>query len=570
MMNNTIYPLFLICIELYLIYRLVHTYKNHTEDTPKDAFDFPNNDWIKTTYNDTPFIGYVVGRAYLENHTPFLIAKGIIGDSKKGYVFFFGDIDAHETNFDVLDISHKYEYLKDESIPLDNIYYPEEDFVRLEDEQALHEAMGQIKVLQSINMDKVESGEYSYHIEDIDDTPTIEKTNNTLWDIPNIIKEELFRKISWYYILAFFIILILSAKYRIFPDIMRLDHPVHFFNMAMYGSSIFVVLYFLIYTLYKKDYWSIIYMGMIGFIFNLLVIIPLLINGYYIIFQMLKKPFNYNVKGYYCYYIHYDDYLNEFKSKYGWFDIRTKDNNYWDYVSYLKDTQIIPEYSDRLYDYVEHKTKDMNIDKLGEINKYNCESTPCKIVTPYDVKADLNIVGYEAFGEVIVDKIIPKNQNTSPSFIDEYTSMVIKEKKDYSDDTIFVSIPKQYKYHVGDTIAVFAWMGVAMDINISKIKKIVLTANHDDDIAYNLLKITKNNPIFKKENVSRYLKDFRIYNIHQPIVFFYPIYIIPKNRKGSITVPSKDWEKFNYYYVTYEGDSFDGYINFYKIKQHFK
>jgi len=565
-MNNILLPLFLMGIELYLIYRLIHNYINQTEDAPKETFDFPNSDWIKTTYNNITFIGYIVGKAYIENDTPLLIAKGILGNSKKGYVFFFGDIDAHITNFEMLDTPHKYEYIKNETIPFENIYYPEEDFVRLEDEQAIHEAIGQIKVLQSIDMEKVESGEYSYRIEDINTNPIIEKTHYTLWDIPYILREML-KKVSWYYILAFFILLILSVKYKIFPDIMKLGYSVPFFDIVMYRSSIFIVLYFVIYTLYKKDYWSIIYMGIVGYIFNLLVIVPLLVNGYYVVFQMLKKPFNYNVKGYYCYYIDYNSNTDKFESKYGWFNIRYKDNTFWNYTSYLKVDEPIGEYSDRLYTYIEHQTKDMNIQKHGEINTYNCVSKPCKIVTPYDVKADLNIVGYEAFGKVIIDKIIPKNQETAPSLIDQYTYTEIKKKKDYSDSVIFVAIPIQYQYHMEDTIAVFSWMGVAMDRNISKQKEIVLTSNYDYENSYNLLQLEEDNPIFEKENASRYLRDFQKNHVENTMILMSSIYLIPKGIQASVSILNKDLKKYNYYYVLYENDSFDGLINFYKIKK---
>ena len=106
-----------------------------------------------------------------------------------------------------------------------------------------------------------------------------------------------------------------------------------------------------------------------------------------------------------------------------------------------------------------------------------------------------------------------------------------------------------------------------LKLHISKQKEIVLTSNYDYENSYNLLQLEEDNPIFEKENASRYLRDFQKNHVENTMILMSSIYLIPKGIQASVSILNKDLKKYNYYYVVYENDSFDGLINFYKIKK---
>jgi len=416
-----------------------------------------------------------------------------------------------------------------------------------------------------ISVEGKEERVYTYPVENMGRSTNIKNMYHALLDMPTRVRK-IVQKMPVTYLFGFFIVFILSMQFRLVPDMMSLGNNTPFYKSALYGTFLFVGLYVVLYIWHKKAYWYTLPIGAIGFMFSLFIVVPLLLNGYYIAFELSKKPFSHEVTAYYCYYVEYDTDEHNYTSKYGWFDIKNKDNTAWNYDAYLEAHKPLEKYSETLYDFIEVQTDNKDIEKYADITQKNCEVYPCKIVTPYDVKADLQIVGYEAFGEVLVDEMTVKNKRLQPSFVDSYTVSVIKHKRDYSEDMIIVSIAKEFSYKIGDTIAVLSGMGVAIDRNISEMKKILLSSNYDGDTSYDLLHLSEDNFFLNKEDIPRYLKDFRNNNVRKPLVLLSPLYFIPLKAKGEPSVSEKDLKKYNYYNVLYEGSVFDEKIGFYTIK----
>jgi len=563
--NPIVYSIAIILIYIYLIYRFIDSYNTKPKDSNNLDFSFPSYDWIYHENDGLSFKGSIIGRVFAESEIdnyPMLIAKGIINDDIEGYIYFLSD-KAHKREFNPLKEKSNYLNIKESEFSFDNIFISHNDgFTKVEDEEFHHEMVGQIKLLLEIDeKEDIENGLYHYDIDSYESKPKIRKITDKLWQFPiNFIDYIRGGEFKYIELFSLFILFIFSIRFTIHPDREKLNSIIIDDITVLTYTISASILYFLIYYIFKKDYLKIFYAFIYGFIFGLFILTPITLSTFYIFFTLNKKEVEFNLKGYYSYYITYTD--RSFKSNYGWFDLKYIDDTSWEYGAYFKEKEE-REYANKIYNYIETKPKDAKIINYKKVNKVNCSYTPCRVITPYDIEAKIHIKAYEWLGALYIQKvdIIDSKERASPK--DRYTVYEIKKEKEVILD-IFVA-SKSYDIQVGDVIAILNGSHVAIDKNSTKdsinIKKPKLSQTIDLQIKSDLRDdfIGSN-----KKKIQTFINIMKEAGVEETKIYISPIYTL-KNH-GDIHSDKEVKRDYNLYYILRTGSISDKSVNFYDVK----
>jgi len=549
------------------------------KDKPLDDDIFPKSDYVSFKIGDDSFRGYVMIRGYSDESIPqpILVMKGYFNNSPV-YLYIEGEVEIKEVEFVTIDEDISLKELEVDSSDIIVLIYEYQEnkqkLVKLDNKDDISIAKISIEGMQSI-YNQLEAGklqsnqEYKYDFED----KSIKKIGffHKIISLPYRFYEHLVKNSIGWGFLGFIFATILASIYffEIESDLQSNNNLLHWDIKSLIFVSTYVItlLYFVIYYLYKKDYWGLFVSPIIAVAIGFAINTPIAMALYYMAFELNKKPFEATVLAMQEYEIYF-----AYKS-------HTKHNGNYkgryvlNYINYYN--------SDRQWEYskkmvIKHPQSPYPKDvekELFEGSKKQLEEiqerqgiTKCKdgchFLSPCNRLSIVKLIGEESLGEVsIKDKYFQKSESLCDNISYHEYWKTYASALNHKGIGVMIVAKNDNRFDVGKSFLQMIGTGIASKKNTTVLVVDKVRYTNDKFLSFKKLKEIHE---FNDYKISLYQKEMKLLHIsNKDGISTVPFYYIDKEMIIDWSVVDRD--KYKVIRIQKIGVSRDKMVSYYIV-----
>lgn len=552
---------------------------NKKKDEPLDNTIFPKSDYVSFKIGDDSFRGYVMIRGYSDESIPqpILVMKGYFNDLPV-YLYIEGEVEIEEVEFVAIDEDISLKELEVDSSDVVVLTYDYQEnrqkLLKLDNEDDISIAKTSIEGMQSIynqlEADKLESNqEYKYNFED----KSIKKIGflHKFISLPYRFYEHLVdNSIGWGFLGFIFVTIIASLYFfEIESSLQAKEHllPWDIKSSLFIGAYIITLLYFLVYYLYKKDYWNLFVSPIIAVVVGFAINVPITMALYYMAFELNKKPFETTVLAmqeyeiYFAYESH-TKHNGNYKGRYVLNYLRYYNSNKeWQYSKKMVIKQPQSPYpKDVEKELFENSKKQLEeIQEKQGITK--CENG-CHFISPCNRLSIVKLIGEESLGEVsIKGKYFQNSESLCDNISYQEYWKTYASALNHTDIGVMIVAKNDKRFDVGKSFLQMGGTGMAYKRNTTNLIVDKVRYKQDQFLSFEKLKEIFG---FNDYEVSLYQKEMKLLHIsNQDGISTIPFYYIDKEMAIDWSVLDRD--RYKVIRIQRVGLSRDRMVSYYMV-----
>jgi len=552
---------------------------NKKKDEPLDNTIFPKSDYVSFKIGDDSFRGYVMIRGYSDESIPqpILVMKGYFNDLPV-YLYIEGEVEIEEVEFVAIDEDISLKELEVDSSDVVVLTYDYQEnrqkLLKLDNEDDISIAKTSIEGMQSIynqlEADKLESNqEYKYNFED----KSIKKIGflHKFISLPYRFYEHLVdNSIGWGFLGFIFVTIIASLYFfEIESSLQAKEHllPWDIKSSLFIGAYIITLLYFLVYYLYKKDYWNLFISPIIAVVVGFAINVPITMALYYMAFELNKKPFETTVLAmqeyeiYFAYESH-TKHNGNYKGRYVLNYLRYYNSNKeWQYSKKMVIKQPQSPYpKDVEKELFENSKKQLEeIQEKQGITK--CENG-CHFISPCNRLSIVKLIGEESLGEVsIKGKYFQNSESLCDNISYQEYWKTYASALNHTDIGVMIVAKNDKRFDVGKSFLQMGGTGMAYKRNTTNLIVDKVRYKQDQFLSFEKLKEIFG---FNDYEVSLYQKEMKLLHIsNQDGISTIPFYYIDKEMAIDWSVLDRD--RYKVIRIQRVGLSRDRMVSYYMV-----
>ena len=552
---------------------------NKKKDEPLDDTIFPKSDYVSFKIGDDSFRGYVMIRGYSDESIPqpILVMKGYFNDLPV-YLYIEGEVEIEEVEFVAIDEDISLKELEVDSSDVVVLTYDYQEnrqkLLKLDNEDDISIAKTSIEGMQSIynqlEADKLESNqEYKYNFED----KSIKKIGflHKFISLPYRFYEHLVdNSIGWGFLGFIFVTIIASLYFfEIESSLQAKEHllPWDIKSSLFIGAYIITLLYFVVYYLYKKDYWNLFISPIIAVVVGFAINVPITMALYYMAFELNKKPFETTVLAmqeyeiYFAYESH-TKHNGNYKGRYVLNYLRYYNSNKeWQYSKKMVIKQPQSPYpKDVEKELFENSKKQLEeIQEKQGITK--CENG-CHFISPCNRLSIVKLIGEESLGEVsIKGKYFQNSESLCDNISYQEYWKTYASALNHTDIGVMIVAKNDKRFDVGKSFLQMGGTGMAYKRNTTNLIVDKVRYKQDQFLSFEKLKEIFG---FNDYEVSLYQKEMKLLHIsNQDGISTIPFYYIDKEMAIDWSVLDRD--RYKVIRIQRVGLSRDRMVSYYMV-----
>ena len=552
---------------------------NKKKDEPLDNTIFPKSDYVSFKIGDDSFRGYVMIRGYSDESIPqpILVMKGYFNDLPV-YLYIEGEVEIEEIEFVAIDEDISLKELEVDSSDVVVLTYDYQEnrqkLLKLDNEDDISIAKTSIEGMQSIynqlEADKLESNqEYKYNFED----KSIKKIGflHKFISLPYRFYEHLVdNSIGWGFLGFIFVTIIASLYFfEIESSLQAKEHllPWDIKSSLFIGAYIITLLYFVVYYLYKKDYWNLFVSPIIAVVVGFAINVPITMALYYMAFELNKKPFETTVLAmqeyeiYFAYESH-TKHNGNYKGRYVLNYLRYYNSNKeWQYSKKMVIKQPQSPYpKDVEKELFENSKKQLEeIQEKQGITK--CEHG-CHFISPCNRLSIVKLIGEESLGEVsIKGKYFQNSESLCDNISYQEYWKTYASALNHTDIGVMIVAKNDKRFDVGKSFLQMGGTGMAYKRNTTNLIVDKVRYKQDQFLSFEKLKEIFG---FNDYEVSLYQKEMKLLHIsNQDGISTIPFYYIDKEMAIDWSVLDRD--RYKVIRIQRVGLSRDRMVSYYMV-----
>jgi len=552
---------------------------NKKKDEPLDNTIFPKSDYVSFKIGDDSFRGYIMIRGYSDESIPqpILVMKGYFNDLPV-YLYIEGEVEIEEVEFVAIDEDISLKELEVDSSDVVVLTYDYQEnrqkLLKLDNEDDISIAKTSIEGMQSIynqlEADKLESNqEYKYNFED----KSIKKIGflHKFISLPYRFYEHLVdNSIGWGFLGFIFVTIIASLYFfEIESSLQAKEHllPWDIKSSLFIGAYIITLLYFVVYYLYKKDYWNLFVSPIIAVVVGFAINVPITMALYYMAFELNKKPFETTVLAmqeyeiYFAYESH-TKHNGNYKGRYVLNYLRYYNSNKeWQYSKKMVIKQPQSPYpKDVEKELFENSKKQLEeIQEKQGITK--CEHG-CHFISPCNRLSIVKLIGEESLGEVsIKGKYFQNSESLCDNISYQEYWKTYASALNHTDIGVMIVAKNDKRFDMGKSFLQMGGTGMAYKRNTTNLIVDKVRYKQDQFLSFEKLKEIFG---FNDYEVSLYQKEMKLLHIsNQDGISTIPFYYIDKEM--AIDWSMLDRDRYKVIRIQRVGLSRDRMVSYYMV-----
>ena len=552
---------------------------NKKKDEPLDDTIFPKSDYVSFKIGDDSFRGYIMIRGYSDESIPqpILVMKGYFNDLPV-YLYIEGEVEIEEVEFVAIDEDISLKELEVDSSDVVVLTYDYQEnrqkLLKLDNEDDISIAKTSIEGMQSIynqlEADKLESNqEYKYNFED----KSIKKIGflHKFISLPYRFYEHLVdNSIGWGFLGFIFVTIIASLYFfEIESSLQAKEHllPWDIKSSLFIGAYIITLLYFVVYYLYKKDYWNLFVSPIIAVVVGFAINVPITMALYYMAFELNKKPFETTVLAmqeyeiYFAYESH-TKHNGNYKGRYVLNYLRYYNSNKeWQYSKKMVIKQPQSPYpKDVEKELFENSKKQLEeIQEKQGITK--CEHG-CHFISPCNRLSIVKLIGEESLGEVsIKGKYFQNSESLCDNISYQEYWKTYASALNHTDIGVMIVAKNDKRFDMGKSFLQMGGTGMAYKRNTTNLIVDKVRYKQDQFLSFEKLKEIFG---FNDYEVSLYQKEMKLLHIsNQDGISTIPFYYIDKEM--AIDWSMLDRDRYKVIRIQRVGLSRDRMVSYYMV-----
>jgi hypothetical protein len=425
-------------------------------------------------------------------------------------------------------------------------------------------------IYNQLEADKLESNqEYKYNFED----KSIKKIGflHKFISLPYRFYEHLVdNSIGWGFLGFIFVTIIASLYFfEIESSLQAKEHllPWDIKSSLFIGAYIITLLYFVVYYLYKKDYWNLFVSPIIAVVVGFAINVPITMALYYMAFELNKKPFETTVLAmqeyeiYFAYESH-TKHNGNYKGRYVLNYLRYYNSNKeWQYSKKMVIKQPQSPYpKDVEKELFENSKKQLEeIQEKQGITK--CENG-CHFISPCNRLSIVKLIGEESLGEVsIKGKYFQNSESLCDNISYQEYWKTYASALNHTDIGVMIVAKNDKRFDMGKSFLQMGGTGMAYKRNTTNLIVDKVRYKQDQFLSFEKLKEIFG---FNDYEVSLYQKEMKLLHIsNQDGISTIPFYYIDKEMAIDWSVLDRD--RYKVIRIQRVGLSRDRMVSYYMV-----